>query len=131
MIVPTLDCERCGQIKDIVDSDFSCDQCDSPGALTQKLDFSSCPVCCSTQFYRRKDFNSGLGCLIVLIGAVFVPVTYGISLLLVAIIDWILYRRVPDSVVCYSCRGEYKGYSQIPAAIEPFDHHTAELYEEP
>lgn len=131
MSTPVLDCERCGQIKELVELDFSCDQCDNPGDLYLEMDFSTCPVCTGTQFYRRKDFNSALGCLIILIGAVFVPATYGLSLLAVAIIDWMLYRRIPDSAVCYTCKGEFRGFTMVPGKIKPFEHHTAELYEEP
>jgi len=56
-----------------------------------KFDFSKCPHCKCEHFYRQKDFNRAIGCLVILIGAVFVPLTYGLSLVIVAIADWILY----------------------------------------
>lgn len=95
-----------------------------------KFDFSKCPHCECEHFYRQKDFNRAIGCLVILIGAVFVPQTYGLSLVIVAIADWILYRRVADMVVCYKCREEFINID-IPEHITPFDHHIAELYEEP
>ena len=64
-------------------------------------------------------------------GILLVPVTYGISLAIVAIVDWFLYNRVPDTIVCYKCKGEFFGILSIPKNITTFDHHIAELYEEP
>ncbi len=127
----TVDCERCDQIKAIPNSGFSCEDCSNPELMNPYFDFSICPVCEGSQFYRRKDFNSAIGCMVILAGAILVPYTYGLSLLAVAVIDWIMYKRVPDSGVCYACKAEFKGFVDIPNVIVPFDHHTAELYEEP
>ena len=63
-----------------------------------------------------------------LIGAILVPWTYGISLLILSIIDYLLYRRIKDSVECYKCKSEFKNLS-ITIEMEPFNHHIAELYE--
>lgn len=92
--------------------------------------FDKCPHCDCEHFYRQKDFNRAIGCLVILSGAVLVPLTYGLSLVVVAIIDWILYNRVPDEAVCYKCREVFKDI-EIPESMKPFDHHIAELYEEP
>lgn len=92
--------------------------------------FDQCPHCNCTHFYRQKDFNRSIGCLVILAGAVLVPFSYGLSLVVVAMIDWFLYKRVPDEAVCYKCRDVFKNVS-IPENIKPFDHHIAELYEEP
>ena len=78
--------------------------------------------------YKKKDFNQALGCMIILIGALLVPWTYGISLLLLSILDYFLYRRIKDSVECYKCKTEYKNID-VPTSLQPFDHHVAELYE--
>ena len=66
--------------------------------------------------------------MIILIGALLVPWTYGISLLLLSILDYFLYRRIKDSVECYKCKTEYKNID-VPTSLQPFDHHVAELYE--
>ncbi len=126
-----LDCEKCNQVKTILESGFSCDQCENPTLATPSFDFLKCPVCEGSQFYKRKDFNSAFGCIIILVGALLVPYTFGLSLLAVAVIDWMLYQKIPDSGVCYACKAEFKGFNQMPDSIDPFDHHTAELYEEP
>ncbi len=95
-----------------------------------ELNFSKCPHCECEHFYRQKDFNRAIGCLVIMAGAILVPFTYGLSLAIVAGIDWFLYKRVPDEAVCYKCREEFKNI-EIPVRILPFDHHIAELYEEP
>jgi len=98
--------------------------------MTDNMDFSQCPSCGCKHFYHQKDFNRTIGCLIILASAILVPFTYGLSFIIVAIIDWFLYMRVPSEAVCYKCRTVYKNV-QIPDQIKVFDHHLAELYEEP
>ena len=95
------------------------------------MSFEKCPACQSSHFYVQKDFNKILGCGLIILGIVFVPLTYGLSLAIVALIDWLLYSQVPDSIVCYKCKGEFFGIKHIPNDIFPFDHHIAEIYEEP
>ena len=60
-------------------------------------------ICGSSHLYRQKDVNRALGCLIVAIGAALVPWTYGLSLVLLSIVDLALYFRLPQAVVCYRC----------------------------
>ena len=78
--------------------------------------------------FIKKDFNQALGCLVILIGAIFVPITYGLSLVVVFLFDLLLYRRVKDSIECYKCRAEFKNVD-VPKHLEDFDHHVAEMYE--
>lgn len=98
--------------------------------MTGNMDFSQCPSCGCKHFYHQKDFHRAVGCLVILGGAILVPFTYGLSLMAVAIIDWFLYKRVPDEAVCYKCCAVYKNV-RIPDGMTVFDHHIAELYEEP
>ena len=58
--------------------------------------FEKCPACESSHFYLQKDFNKILGCGIIIVGIIFVPMTYGLSLAVVALMDWLLYNQVPD-----------------------------------
>jgi hypothetical protein len=41
--------------------------------------------------------------LIVAVGAVLVPWTYGLSLVFLSLVDFVLYLRLPLAVVCYKC----------------------------
>ncbi|MFQ6677888.1 MAG: hypothetical protein ACE5D0_06155 [Fidelibacterota bacterium] len=98
--------------------------------MIEEMDFSECPSCGCKHFYHQKDFNKTAGCIIVLIGAILVPYTYGLSLMFVAVIDWLLYKRMNDEAVCYKCHKVYANV-HIPDQMKEFDHHIAELYEEP
>ncbi len=69
-----------------------------------------CILCGNDQFYLSKDFNRGLGFLIFLVGAVASIWTYGISLAVAAVIDAILYKRLPFLKMCYVCDCEFKGF---------------------
>ena len=92
----------------------------------QKL--PSCPECGCKDLYKKKDFNQALGCFVIMIGAVFVPITYGISLVIVFLFDLFLYKKVKDSIECYKCKAEFKDVD-VPTILKDFDHHTAEMYE--
>ncbi len=88
---------------------------------------SQCPSCSAKDLYRQKDFPRKIAIPIVIVGMIAVPWTYGISLILVALIDFILYQCVPWMLVCYKCHAEYRGAPQNPAHKE-FDRHIDELY---
>lgn len=90
--------------------------------------FDSCPLCQCNQFYTQKDFNRGLGCLIMLVGIILVPFTYGLSLPVFFGFDWLLQKRIPTMVVCYRCGAEFRRFS-IPAGLKEFMHHIGEKYE--
>ncbi len=79
-----------------------------------------CAACTHDQLYFQKDFNRRTGIALVAVGAVFVPWTYGLSLLGVTILDYIVWRVVKDVIVCYQCQAVHRGYP-IPPAIKPFD----------
>ncbi len=87
----------------------------------------TCRSCGAGDLYLQKDFPRPIAIAILLAGIVTVPWTYGISLLVVALIDFILFRRVQWMTVCYRCRSEYRGFRLNPAHKE-FDRHLDELY---
>jgi len=74
----------------------------------------TCPLCGSSHFYRQRDVNRAWGCALVLLGAVFVPWTYGLSLVALSLVDWWLYRRLGDAVVCYRCDTVYRDAKPNP-----------------
>lgn len=90
--------------------------------------FEACPVCDGTQFWIQKDFNQLLGCSIMLVGIVLVPWSYGLSLPVFALLDWLLYRRVTTMAVCYKCASEFRGF-KIPEHFKPFLHHIGLKYD--
>ena len=124
-------CESCGCpiYCDIINKFIECKHCSTKYVIKSKVfDFSECVICNCTRFYRQKSFPALIGIIIVLIGAVLVPVTYGISLMIVALIDFIIYRKVAIMAVCYLCQAEYRN-GEIPKKILAFRHHMAEGYE--
>ena len=88
--------------------------------------FERCAICGCDRFFRQKDFNKVLGLLVVIVAAVFVPATYGLSMAAAFLVDWALYARTPELVRCYRCKSEYRNFP-IPDRIKLYDHYTAEM----
>jgi hypothetical protein len=100
-----------------------CEYCGAPSAVVApppETLIERCAACGHEQLYFQKDFNRTTGVAIVAVGAVFVPWTYGLSLLGVTILDYIVWRLVKDVIVCYECQTVHRGYPPNPA-IKPFD----------
>jgi len=114
---------------------FLCPQCDQrlgrdAGEVSRPCDFCGaastvvapppdaiidrCAACTHDQLYFQKDFNRRTGIALV------VPWTYGLSLLGVTILDYIVWRIVKDVIVCYECQAVHRGYGLNPA-LKPFD----------
>ena len=104
---PPQPCDRCGRPSDVV----------APPADSI---ITNCAACGHDQLYSNKDFNRTTGIALVAIGAVFVPWTYGLSLLGVTILDYVVWRLVKDVIVCYECQAVHRGYPPNPE-IKPFD----------
>ena len=79
-----------------------------------------CAACDHDELYFQKDFNRTTGVALVAVGAVFVPWTWGLSLLAVTILDYVVWRVVKDVIVCYRCQAVHRGYPPNPA-FKPFD----------
>ena len=88
------ECLQCGDERHIATEGWLDEK---PGSV------ETCPVCECRHLYRQRDFNRALGCTLVLIGAIFVPWTYGLSLLILALVDLGFYLWLPEAVVCYKC----------------------------
>ena len=109
---------------------FHCPQCANEWGKVKNPDdlFDYCPVCECRQFYLSKDFNQLQGCIIMFVGIILVPWTYGLSLPIFAFVDWLLYRRVPDIVNCYRCGTEFKEITP-GKRFKPFLHHIGLKYD--
>ncbi len=126
-------CDKCKQyhIVDIKDATpIVCPQCAHPWGTITTLDkvFDFCPACQARQFYTSKDFNQFIGCSIMAIGIILVPWTYGLSLPVFALIDWLLHKRVPTIANCYKCGSEFR-HLPIPKNLKPFMHHIGLKYD--
>jgi hypothetical protein len=101
----------------------ACEHCAAPSDVTAPAEgaiIGECAACAHDQLYFQKDFNRTPGVALVAIGAVFVPWTYGASLLAVTILDYIVWRMVKDVIICYRCQAVHRGYLPNPA-LKPFD----------
>lgn len=100
-----------------------CEHCGAPSggiAPPENAAIDRCAACGHDQLYFQKDFNRRTGIALVVVGAIFVPWTWGLSLLGVTILDYIVWRIVKDVIVCYECQAVHRGYP-IPPALKPFD----------
>jgi len=100
-----------------------CDRCGTPSSVTAPAAgtrIARCAACGHDQLYVQKDFNRTTGLALVAAGAVFVPWTYGLSLLGVTILDYIVWRMVKNVIVCYDCQAVHRGYAPDDS-IRQFD----------
>ena len=86
-----------------------------------------CPKCDCKDFYIEKAFPKPLGLIIVGIAILASFWTYGLSLIGAAILDGLIYKLVPNRLVCYRCRAVFSKVKET-AGVKGFDHHLAELY---
>ena len=124
-------CNVCRQYSVIVINEGppDCPHCSNTLPNIKKdFNFDLCPLCGCRQFYIQKDFSQALGCLVMALGIVLVPVTYGLSLPVFALADWFLFKKFPMMSVCYRCGTEFKGFA-IPAHFKYFMHHIGEKHE--
>ena len=95
----TLTCPNCDEFRALDLSGW-------PAAAPNTIE--TCPVCGCRHLYRQRDVNRAWGCVLVAIGAILVPWTYGLSLVVLAIVDWVLFHRLSEAVVCYRCDTVYR-----------------------
>lgn len=115
-------CERPSLQEVGPDSELVCDNCDHRQALPpaavdggELVDpLAVCLACGSRRLFAQKDFNRKLGVGIVVVGAALSPWTYGLSLLACMLLDYGLYRIVPEITVCYGCDAIHRGFEHNP-----------------
>lgn len=81
---------------------------------TQTGGLNGCLHCAHPELYTQKVFPRALGIGIVVVSAIMAPFTMYISLLVGALLDWLLYQFAPDMLVCYACKAEHKGFKNDP-----------------
>ncbi len=99
---------------------FHCPQCQKPVETfvreenRREVKLDHCLICNSERMFQQKAFNRNLGLGIVVVGVILSFWTYGISLLVVALIDLILYLSLKPMAVCYQCDAEFRGFHNAP-----------------
>jgi hypothetical protein len=117
-----LQCEK-RLVRDAGEVSRPCDFCgvaNSVVAPAEESVIDHCAACGHAELYFQKDFNRRTGIALVVIGSIFVPWTYGLSLLGVTVLDYIVWRIVKDVIVCYHCQAVHRGCPPNPR-LKPFD----------
>jgi hypothetical protein len=121
--VSELGCSNCGQ------------QVKIPAGAISGGQIHRCLVCPSTELYARKDFPQRLGVALVVIGFVGSSIAWAnyqvlwtfAILFATALIDLVLYIVMGESLTCYRCHAQYRGFEQIERH-GGFDLETHERY---
>ncbi len=115
---PGFHCEACGKVFESPPS----------ATLQQGRTPDRCLFCGDTDFYVEKDMPRGLGLSLVVMAAVLVPWTYGLSILVVAFFQIPFFLLLPMRHVCYGCQALYRRFP-TDSRSRPFDHELATMRE--
>ena len=124
-------CKKYGVLEVHDGVNLICPHCHQSWGRVERIEtiFDRCPVCACRQFYTDKDFNQAFGFLIMGVGIILVPKTYGLSLPVFAFVDWLIYHKVPRLIACYRCGSEFRGFA-VPGRLKPFLHHIGLKYDQ-
>ena len=75
---------------------------------------TGCLSCGHRELYTRKRFPKVLGIVIVVIAAILAPFTRYLSLVVAAVLDFVVFQSVPEEVVCYACGAVHRGFAREP-----------------
>jgi hypothetical protein len=96
-------CKECSAVREL-----------QPGRLGQDGGLYGCQTCGQDELYTSKDLPKALGLGVVVVAAVLAPWTNYISLFVAGAIDFGLYFLLPETVFCYTCETEHRGFSESP-----------------
>src|SRR4051812_13492547 len=119
----TLDCPQCHH------------QIAIPAGAIEAQQIKRCLVCPSRDLYARKDFPQRLGVALVVLGFVGSSIAWAnyhvlwtfAILFVTALVDLLLYVVMGESLTCYRCGAQYRGFEEIERH-GGFDLETHERY---
>jgi len=106
-------------------TDFHCLHCMAPlfpnatDNFNTTLILDQCPFCGCAHLYRQKDFNRKLGVALLIIGIGLAYFTYGISILVLTLFDYWLFKRVGEVGCCYLCGAVFRDSKEV-SRLDPF-----------
>ena len=138
-------CSDCGVVNHVPSLEAAergiCSQCRAGRTLHHELvedgQLGACPWCATSDLYIQKDFPQGLGLFIVIVGFAISTIFWYLErplftylvLLISALLDMLLYYRVPDVTICYRCLSQFRGAGSNPEnRFHPFDLAIGERY---
>ena len=138
-------CPNCVRARDHARSEggeFRCEGCSEPYSarfegVAPAGSIERCAFCGNRAFFRQKDFDQRLGCLLLavslglalLVGWRFGWIWFTPVLLATVAVDWIVARRIRPVTICYRCDAEYRDIPLNPRHRD-YDPHVAERYAE-
>ncbi|MFM1801224.1 MAG: hypothetical protein RJA81_576 [Planctomycetota bacterium] len=141
----TFECSQCNAVNRVPDAQnctqFKCQFCQAvreakPHSITEE-GLVHCPYCGTEKLYIQKDFPQGLGLTIVIAGFAWAtyhwymiqPIAAYSVLLGSALVDLILWKKVPDVVICYRCLSQMRGSDTKPLGrFLPFNLEVGETF---
>jgi hypothetical protein len=130
MMQVQMTCPECGSSVAVIPSvkatAAQCDVCSHVIALNfdqnhERSHLEDCPVCARKDFYQQKDFNRLVGATLFVVAACLVPWTYGLSLLVLYLLDVFLFRKLSMIAICYNCKTIFRQVANI-SQIPGYDH---------
>lgn len=139
----TYHCPACHQaVRETISAQtasLTCPHCQQqvaiPGNAINGQRLQRCLVCPSTDLYARKDFPQRLGVALVVVGFVGSSIAWAnyqvfwtfAILFATALVDLVLYIVMGESLTCYRCGAQYRGFEEIEIH-GGFDLETHERY---
>lgn len=87
----------------------------------EKGNLDQCPVCKTFDFYCQKDFNRKIGVILFVLASIASFWTYGISFIVLYLLDFMLFQKLQWVVSCYKCSTLFRNIKNKDQ-INPFDH---------
>jgi DNA-directed RNA polymerase subunit RPC12/RpoP len=125
----TYKCPECGRpAREAVSAEsraLDCPHCHLqiaiPTDAIQRRQIHRCLVCPSRDLYARKDFPQRLGVALVILGFVGSSIAWAnyqvlwsfAILFATALVDLVLYIVMGESLTCYRCNAQYRGFEEI------------------
>jgi DNA-directed RNA polymerase subunit RPC12/RpoP len=125
----TYHCSGCGRgVREAITADktaLDCPHCSQkiaiPSDAIEGRRIHRCLVCPSKELFARKDFPQRLGVALVVIGFVGSSIAWANYHVLwsfailfgTALIDLVLYIVMGESLTCYRCGAQYRGFEEI------------------
>ncbi len=130
MMEVQITCTSCGSSVEVVPNHLAlkaeCDVCKH--VLDVKFTpeheqgiLKDCPACTRQDFYKQKDFNRKIGVVLFVIAAILSIWTYGMSLVVLYLMDLFLFKKLSMVCVCYKCLTNFRKVKNVEE-IRDFDH---------
>ncbi len=105
-----VECDVCKHVQDVK---FTAEH--EEGTLKE------CPVCARMDFYKQVDFNRKVGVALFVIAAILSIWTYGMSLVVLWLVDIFLLKKLNLVAICYKCQTNFRRLKCFHD-IRDFDH---------